>query len=88
MEINNVMVENVDELERILNDKLKAEWYDFDEYVKDIVNTVHEKGLEEGTYELMSHETKSGNPSDIHYKYEFEYDEDLDETKNEVITIL
>lgn len=83
MNINGVEVRNVDELERFLDERLKSDFV-LEEYIKEII----EAARQERIYELSSHETKSGNPVDVHFKYEFEYDEDLDETKNEVITIL
>lgn len=81
MNINGVEVRNVDELKMFLDERLKNEYF-LEEYVKEII----EAARQENIYELSSQETKSGNPADIHYKYEFEYDEELDEVVNETIT--
>jgi len=81
MNINNVEVRNVGELERILDERLKDE-YVLEEYVKEII----ESARQENIYELSSHETKSGNPVDVHFKYTYDYNEELDELTNETIT--
>ena len=81
MNINGAEVRNVDELKRFLDERLKNE-YILEEYIKEII----EAARQESIYELSSHETKSGNPVDVHFKYEYDYNEELDEMTNEVIT--
>src|SRR5690625_2108330 len=61
MNINGVEVRNVDELKRFLDERLKNE-YILEEYIKEIIEAARQGNI----YELSSHDTKHGNPSDIH----------------------
>lgn len=73
---------NIKRLYVFVEEEMKANFVDFEEVIKELIQHGQEKGW--GSYEIGSHETKSRNPEVIHYEYTCGYDED--EVVNETIT--
>ncbi|WP_242145599.1 MULTISPECIES: hypothetical protein [unclassified Bacillus cereus group] len=76
---------NLKELYIFIRDNV-ADTVDFEEVMKEVIETAMEKGGPNCSYELGSHETKSGNTETISFEYDFEYDEEEDESTNHTIT--
>lgn len=74
---------NVEVFEEFIKRNVKADYYDMEEYKKDLINKAYEGNT---FYELGSHETKSKHAESISFDYAYEYDEELDERTYEAIT--
>ncbi|AWC31021.1 hypothetical protein CG478_022485 (plasmid) [Bacillus cytotoxicus] len=83
---NDTTLVNVKDLYNFINKNCKSELVDFEEVIKEVIETAMTQGGPNCSYELGSHNTKSGNTETISFEYDFEYDEEEDESTNHTIT--
>jgi hypothetical protein len=76
---NDTKFVNIKRLYDFVTEKVDGKFINFEEFLKEII------AEDDGTYELGSHETKSGNPETIDFDYEVEED-DNDDIVSETIT--
>lgn len=79
---NDITIYNLKDLYETVESEFKATEFD----LRTVLDAVIESAQEGNTHEIPSHMTKSGNPVDVHFKYDFDYSEELDETNNRTIT--
>lgn len=83
---NDYKLVNLKELYNFVNSNYKSDYINFEEIIKEVIETAMTKGGPNYSYELGSHETKSGNAETINFDYDFEYDEEEGESTNHTIT--
>lgn len=78
---------NFKKFEKFIKDNVKSKNYNLEAYRLEVIE--HAQSMyygETGEYELSKYITKSGNPERIRFEYNFDYDEELDQSSNHIIT--